>query len=103
MIAMPVIQCHHITYEPERTVMIYKGEDAHRPLTGRVERFVNQYTDKVFVLDTAEFPLPALSQDVRALASPALLAAAQFRLIEHLVLRRGHDLTIRRYYRRVSY
>jgi len=26
VIAMPVIQCHHITYEPERTVMIYKGE-----------------------------------------------------------------------------
>jgi fructoselysine-6-phosphate deglycase len=85
------------------SVTIYKGEDAHRSLAERVERFVNQYTDKVFVLDTASVALPGLSPEVRALASPAVLAAAQYRLIEHLALRRGHDLSIRRYYRRVAY
>ncbi len=85
------------------SIMIFKGEDAHRPLAERVESFARQYSDRVFVLDTVDFDLTGLSSEVRALASPAILAAAQYRLIEHLAVRREHDLKIRRYYRKVNY
>ncbi len=85
------------------SVIICKGEDACRPLTERVERFVNQYTDKVFALDTASFKMPGISPAVRALVSPLVLASALERLSAHLAAQRHHPLTTRRYYKRVPY
>ena len=85
------------------SVMVYKGEDESRPLAGRVERFVNQYTDKVFVLDTAAFALPGIGSRARALISPMMLASALERLSQYLASRRNHPLTTRRYYKRVPY
>jgi fructoselysine-6-phosphate deglycase len=85
------------------SVMLFKGEDAFRPLAERVERFAAQYTDKLFVLDSAGFALPGISSELRALIAPAVLSSALERLSQHLALRRGHPLTVRRYYKRVSY
>ncbi len=85
------------------SVMLFKGEDAYRPLADRVERFIRQYTDKVFVLDTADFAMPGVSPDTRALVAPAILASALERLSEYLAARRNHPLTTRRYYKRISY
>jgi fructoselysine-6-phosphate deglycase len=85
------------------SVMLLKGEDAARPLADRVEAFARQYTDKLFVLDTAAFPLPGLSAGCRALVSPIVLATALERLSAHLEAKRGHPLTTRRYYKRVAY
>ena len=56
------------------SVVIFKGEDAYRPLTERVENFARQYTDKVTVLDTADFAMPGISPETRALISPVILA-----------------------------
>jgi fructoselysine-6-phosphate deglycase len=85
------------------SVMLFKGEDAFRPLADRVERFAAQYTDKLFVLDTAGFDLPGISPELRGLVAPAVLSSALERLSQYLALRRGHPLTVRRYYKRVSY
>jgi fructoselysine-6-phosphate deglycase len=85
------------------SVMLFKGEDAFRPLAERVERFAAQYTDKLFVLDSAGFALPGISSELRALIAPAVLSSALERLSQQLALRRGHPLTVRRYYKRVSY
>lgn len=85
------------------SVMLLKGEDGYRPLAERVERFAGQYTDKLFVLDAAEFSLPGISAATRALISPAVLSCALERLSEELAHLRGHPLTTRRYYKRVSY
>lgn len=85
------------------SVIICKGEDASRPLAERVENFAPRYTDKVTVIDTAEFPLPGISDAVRALISPVLLATAFERLSAYLEVKRGHPLTTRRYYKRVAY
>lgn len=85
------------------SVMVFKGEDASRPLTERVEKFVPQYTDDVWVLDTAEVDLPGISQETRSLISPVLLAALLERLSAHLEVLRDHPLTTRRYYKRVAY
>jgi fructoselysine-6-phosphate deglycase len=85
------------------SVVIFKGEDAYRPLTDRVEAFARQYTDKVTVLDTAGFEMPGVSQETRALVSPVILATILERLSAHLEVKRNHPLTTRRYYKKVSY
>lgn len=53
---------------------IFKGEDALRPLVDRVEKFAASHTDKLTVLDTRSFALPGISDEVRGLISPILLA-----------------------------
>jgi fructoselysine-6-phosphate deglycase len=85
------------------SVILFKGEDASRPLVERVERFVPTYTDKIRVFDTAEFALPGISDKVRSLISPVILAAIFERISAHLEVKRNHPLTTRRYYKRVAY
>lgn len=85
------------------SVVLFKGEDAARPLAERVENFVPSYTDKFTVLDTKEFALEGLSPEVRALVSPIVLATVLERISAHLEVMRNHPLTTRRYYKRVAY
>ena len=89
--------------EKEVSVLLFKGEDASRPLVERVERFLPAYTDKVRVFDTAEFTLPGISANVRPLISPVILATIFERISAHLEVKRNHPLTTRRYYKRVAY
>lgn len=89
--------------EQDVSVLVFQGEDASRPLTERVTAFATTVSDKVTVLDTADFALPGISDDVRALISPVLLATVLERVSAHLEVLRDHPLTTRRYYRRVSY
>jgi fructoselysine-6-phosphate deglycase len=83
--------------------MLFKGEDAYRPVAERAERFLARHTDKLFVLDTASFKLGTLSAPTRALVSPIVLATALERLSAHLEVKRSHPLTTRRYYKRIDY
>ncbi|MCA3562232.1 MAG: SIS domain-containing protein [Aestuariivirga sp.] len=85
------------------SVVILKGEDAYRPLAGRVEAFARQYTGKVTVLDSARYEMPGISPETRALISPIILATILERLSAHLEVKRNHPLTTRRYYKKVSY
>lgn len=85
------------------SVILFKGEDALRPLAERVENFAPSYTDKLTVLDTADLDLPGISPEVRGLISPALLATVLERISAHLEVMRNHPLTTRRYYKRVAY
>lgn len=85
------------------SLILFKGEDALRPLAERVESFAPAYTNKMAVLDTAEFTLPGISPEVRALISPILLATVLERISAHLEVMRDHPLTTRRYYKRVAY
>lgn len=85
------------------SLILFKGEDALRPLAERVGNFAPAYTEKMTVLDTAEFELPGISQEVRALISPILLATVLERISAHLEVMRNHPLTTRRYYKRVAY
>jgi fructoselysine-6-phosphate deglycase len=85
------------------SVLLFKGEDESRSLVERVEKFAPGYTDKVSVFDTAEFALPGITPEVRALISPVLLATVFERVSAHLEVKRDHPLTTRRYYKRVAY
>lgn len=85
------------------SLILLKGEDATRSLVQRVEDFAPAYTDKMTVFDTRAFALPGISDDVRKLISPILLATALERVNAHLEVKRNHPLTTRRYYNRVAY
>ena len=85
------------------SVILFKGEDALRPLADRVEQFAPAYTDRLAVLDAAGFALPGLSPEVRGLVSPMVLATVLERVSAHLEVMRNHPLTTRRYYKRVAY
>lgn len=86
--------------EADTSVIVFKGEDEGRALSERVERFAPTVSNKVRVFDTADFELPGIDQDVRALISPILLAAAFERVSAHLEVVRDHPLTTRRYYKK---
>lgn len=89
--------------EKDVSVLLFKGEDAYRPLADRVQNFAGNYTDHLTVLDTADVALPGISPEVRALVSPIVLATLLERISAHLEVMRNHPLTTRRYYKRVAY
>ena len=89
--------------EPGVSVVVFRGEDASRPLCDRVEAFAKRFTDKVRVLDAADVKLPGISAETRGLISPVILATLLERLSAHLEVLRNHPLTTRRYYKKVEY
>jgi fructoselysine-6-phosphate deglycase len=85
------------------SILLLKGEDPLRPLVDRVEAFARKISQQVQVFDCAEFELPGISAQTRALISPVLLATVLERVSAHLEHKRRHPLTTRRYYKRVAY
>lgn len=85
------------------SVVLFKGEDDYRPLSERVAKFAPNYTDKLTVLDSRDFALPGISEEVRGLVSPVVLATVLERVSAHLEVMRNHPLVTRRYYKRVAY
>jgi fructoselysine-6-phosphate deglycase len=89
--------------EKDVSLILFKGEDAYRPLADRVEKFAPNFTDKLTVLDSRDFSLPGISDDVRGLISPIVLATVLERVSAHLEVMRDHPLVTRRYYKQFDY
>jgi fructoselysine-6-phosphate deglycase len=85
------------------SVLLLKGEDPYRSLVDRVEAFAERYTDRLSILDTRDMELPGISERVRGLISPILLATVLERASAQLEILRNHPLTTRRYYKKVAY
>jgi fructoselysine-6-phosphate deglycase len=85
------------------SLLLFKGEDACRPLVERLEAFAPGYTDLCTIIDTRDMKLPGISAEVRALVSPILLATVLERVNAHLEVLRNHPLATRRYYKKVAY
>lgn len=86
-------------------VYLVKGEDELRPLSDRVEKFLQKVDMKqVVIIDTTDFKLNQIQDKYRYILSPIIfntisrgLLAYQFEQIT------GHDLDFRRYYRQMQY
>jgi len=89
--------------EKDVSVILFKGEDALRPVMDRVENFVSKITSVVSVIDTKQFKLDGISDLTRTLISQALLSAVLERVSAHLEHKRNHPLTTRRYYNQMEY
>ncbi|WP_417277485.1 SIS domain-containing protein [Celeribacter sp.] len=85
------------------SLILFRGEDAYDALAERVANFAPQYTDRFTILDIREFAPRDLSDEMRALLSPAMMATLLERLSAHLEALRDHPLVTRRYYKRVAY
>lgn len=89
--------------EEDTSVILFKGEDATRPLMDRVENFVEKYTKNVTIFDSKDYELEGISPEFREFLSPIVIATAVERLSIHLEQKRNHPLETRRYYRVVEY
>ncbi|EOH95263.1 SIS domain-containing protein [Enterococcus pallens] len=90
--------------EEDVSVFLVKGEDETRPLDDRVEKFLNDYTERGTVIDTKDFALTGIDEKYRKYITPMIVEAI---LTERLAIqfehRTGHDLNFRRYYRQFDY
>lgn len=89
--------------ERDTSVILFKGEDEARPLTDRVENFVNTICNNLTVFDTQDYALKGISPEFRGLVSPFVMNVICRRISVHLEFKRKHPLAIRRYYRRLDY
>lgn len=89
--------------EEDTSMILLKGEDASRPLTERVQRFAEHYTKELTVFDTKDYELEGISEELRHLISPIVLATLLERVSCHLEAQRNHPLTTRRYYKKVPF
>ncbi|MFB0846585.1 SIS domain-containing protein [Paenibacillus oleatilyticus] len=89
--------------EKDMSIILFKGEDATRPLMERVERFVTQYSDEVTIFDAKDYALDGIHPEFREFLSTVTIATVMERVSAHLEVQRNHPLTTRRYYRVVKY
>ncbi len=84
-------------------LILLMGEDATRPMAQRVEAFAKQYTDKLTVIDSRNYELPGIDDEVRGLFSPFVVWTVLFRYAQCLEKARNHSLDLRRYMGVVEY
>ena len=87
-------------------VFLVKGVDEYRPLDQRVENFIRKYevTDKLEVLDMADFQIRCLDDRFREIAAVLIFGATVVdRLSKQYEQFTGHWLQFRRYYRQLDY
>lgn len=90
--------------EPGVPVFLFKGEDEHRALDERVERFCYKFTDKFVMIDTKDFKLEGIDDEFRVICSPMILTAITTdRTAANYEYVTGHSLDFRRYYRQFEY
>lgn len=89
--------------EKDTSLVVLLGEDELRPTCERVAQFGRRFTQKLTAFDTADYALDGVPPAIRRLLSPIVMTAVLDRVSMHLEDVTGHNLDIRRYYRKVEY
>ncbi len=89
--------------DPDTPVTVFVTEDSQRPLSERVARFLAKYNENHTIIDAANYPLPGLDDEFRGYVSHHIIHAVTNRIDAHLEALSGHDMNLRRYYRKVEY
>ncbi|MEC5272702.1 SIS domain-containing protein [Caldifermentibacillus hisashii] len=84
-------------------VFLIKTMDETRPLDNRVEKFINQFTEKGVIIDPKDYLPAEINEEIASRISPIVMAAILKRLSYHFESRTGHSLEFRRYYRQFAY
>lgn len=87
----------------DTNLLIFKGEDLSRKLEDRVLEFSKKYTNKITVIDTKEYDLKGIPEDLRGYMSPLVISSIMDRYSENLAEVRNHPLSTRRYMFKVEY
>ena len=83
--------------------IIIKGLGATRPLDERAYDFCRKYSEKIMVVDAAEFDMSGIDEEVKEYFAPLLAGAVLRSLADEFAYQRGHDLSVRRYMWRMEY
>ena len=83
--------------------LIIKGLDECRPLDERAIAFCQKYSDRVTILDEAEFDMCGVSEELKGYFAPLVANIVLRRFAEALADHKGHPLTVRRYMWRMEY
>ncbi len=89
--------------EKDTPVTLFVSEDAQRPLGERVARFLPRICDNYTIIDTRDYALAGISEEYRGRVSHLVMHAVTNRIDVHLVDQTGHDMELRRYYRKMEY
>jgi fructoselysine-6-phosphate deglycase len=89
--------------EKDTAVTLFIGEDKQRPLGLRVARFLPRICGNYTIIDTKDYALPGISEEYRGRVCHLVMHAVTNRIDAHLVDQTGHDMSLRRYYRKVEY
>lgn len=82
-------------------LMVNSGET--RPLDLRALDFVKKFSEKVEVVDTADFDMNGIDEDLRGYFAPIVLGAVMRQYADALADHKGHPLSVRRYMWRMEY
>ncbi len=83
--------------------IVIKGIGATRPLDERAYDFCRKYSEKIMLVDEAEFDMTGIDEEVREYFAPLLAGAVLRSLADEFAYQRGHDLSVRRYMWRMDY
>ena len=85
-------------------VILLKGDDVVRPMVERAERFLRQFTRKLWVLDARELSLGSVEPGARPLVADLVLGSTTLnRIAEHFASWTGRPLTDRHYMWKIDY
>lgn len=83
--------------------VLVKGIGAARPLDERAYQFCRKFSDKLAVIDEAEFDLTGIEPEVQEYVAPLLAGTVVREMINSLAHERGHALSVRRYMWQMEY
>lgn len=83
--------------------IIVKSYGSTRPLDERAQKFCQKFSDRVAVIDTAEFDYCGIDESVREYYAPLLAGSVLRSMADAIAYERGHELSVRRYMWRMEY
>ncbi len=89
--------------DTDTPVTVFVGEDSQRELALRVAHFLPKVCENYTVIDTKAYALAGISEKYRGSLSHLLMHAVTNRIDAHIEALSGHDMKLRRYYRKVEY
>ena len=89
--------------DEDTPVTLFIGEDSQRSLGERVKRFLEDHSKNYTVIDARDYKLPGIDDRYRYAVSHLVMHAVTNRIDAHLEELTGHDMTVRKFYRKVDY
>lgn len=83
--------------------IIVKGMGSTRYLDERAYNFCRKYSDRIALIDTADFDWCGIHESVREYYAPLLAGAVLRSMADAIAYERGHDLGVRRYMWKMEY
>ncbi len=89
--------------DADTAVTLFVGEDSQRPLGLRVAAFLPKICENATIIDTADYCIEGIDAKYRPYISHLIMHAVTNRIDAHIENISGHDMKLRRYYRKAAY